>query len=406
MIDGINNAATKIIVCLDTTLPGGSLLRNYYTKNKQIIEAIDTAAIHDENKFFNCKTRVFEDISMENTPDVTLPLIPFEVSPADIFKDSNNSNDFHQFQEKLITFFRLNFNKIKDNIPVSIDNINILNLFKMHSFFSTKVFKDELAYTSAFIDNTIAEEAVGFMHSAIDTYIGMESNNGTRIDSLARLKEFYKIKVNEAVCSKTAKFEELKDSSMRQAKEENMEYLVADVAAHYDTRIKLIKSTNYNKLIDAFNTHAELLRLWPSWLDAPEFIDKSLLYDNHQYKILSCLSLTDCTASIETALKPAYIHKLTLLNNQKNKILDEINEILSTDNTIEELKAIKDILISIDPQHLLDKHLEQNDDSTNENTLYQILIFWPDNSILQPAPRVMEDIKSILCSNDDIIYLQ
>lgn len=403
----IENAAKKIIISTDKIMPDGGLIKDFYTKNERIISSIAPGTVIEPNKFFNCKTRVLETLDASKLNGIILPLIPFEISPNDIYNDLSNISDFLQFQEKLINFLSKNYDKIKNNNPVSFNNINILNYVKAHSFFSNAVFADDFEYTSSFISDTLANERVVKFLNYFSEYMNINDDLKKETDVFAKLRQFYKIKIQEAVDRKVIELEKDKTFSLEQAKQENMPFIEGEIINHYNSKIKSIKTTNYSRFIDFFDSYFELLKFWPTWLDVPEFIDRNQMYDSYRYKLFTCLKMLDANVSLSVTpdrlVKAAYTMKLELLSTHKDKVLKEIDEILFSDNSIEELKALKDVLTSVNLQKLMDDHLGQYDDSTNGTTFFEIINFWPD--ILQPEPSILEELRSVLSSNNDVIYL-
>lgn len=403
----IDNAAKKIIIAIDRISPEGNLTKNFYTKNKNIILSIKPDA-PTSDKFFNCKTHEFTDsVDLSNSNGIIFPLIPFEITPNSIFNTDANENDYYQFQEKLINFFHKEFNRIKNNIHINQNNINTLNFIKSHSFFSSKIFNNDFEYISSFIENTVAEEYIGKFLSFISEYMDINDNLKKETDIFAKLRLFYKLKIKESVDKKIEDIEKEKIFSLEQAKSENMPFIEGEIINHYNEKLKLIRDNNYSKFIDFFDNFFDLVKFWPSWLEAPEFIDKNQCYDVYRCRLFACIKLLDAKVSLNSSpeylVQEGYKMKLNLLNNHKNNILKEITEILASDDSIEELKALKDIITTTDLQKLLDDHLGKIDDLTNAYTFFEMMNFWPD--ILQPEPAILEELRIVLSGNNDIIFL-
>ena len=405
----LSNVASKIIICIDNVDADNNITKEFYTKNPFIIEKFFKKNIANlQNNFFNCKTQTFEELNLNDISGISLPFIPFEVSPTELYKTANNPNNdaFYFFQENLCNFLINNADKIKDKAPVTFNNINILNFLKSHFFFSTKAFVTDFDYYCSFISNTIAEDRIKNFFNWLNTYTDLNDTIAKEPDLFNKLRLFYDVKIKEAVNEKIKGLVEEKAISLEQSDKEDMLFMKEEITKHYDEKISYITDTNYHQMVRFFETVFELLKFWPPWLDTPQFIDKNQTYDLYRYKLFTCLKLLDSNLSItltpEILKQMTYIRKAEVLEQYKQKLIDEIDELLASDNTLEELKALKGILNDFGAKDSLDKHLSQTN-PTEENYVYEVLSFWPE--ILQPEPKELEKIRNVLRDNGEVIFI-
>ena len=380
--------ADKIIIRVERPVKGG-LDVALLTRCHEVIKKIyNKDILLKNNEIINLNTDKIESLPLDNA-SITLPLIPFEISPAELINTKEEKDlKAYTFQDFLIEFIIKNKTFLK-NTFFTEEDFDKLN----EAFLFLEISSNEktCCYICKELVNTIFNDYLLKLKFIIDSNLNSPDYSQPLI---SLLKKAYLIEIDKQIEIKKKSLLDEKQNTIKMAEQNNLNLFLPDVEAHYKELHDRLINFNYNNIINSFSDIKELFSFWPPWLKKPVFLNNKQTITLNKMKMHMCLqklgflneiSLDDL---LKNKLREFFINKAKI---KKENLFNEINEYLKTDSNLKELEELRTSLINLD----IDKEFLDKD------TLYSIILHWPE--LLYPEPIEIKACKDLLFDNLEIL---
>lgn len=384
------NIAKKIII-QNNFSDDKTTIVTLYTSNSEIIKKIfNIDIILKDNELYNINHNKVESFENIDNFSISLPLIPFELSPSELMQDKEDEKTkSYEFQNYLIEFVKNNLNSFKDNIFAEKE---IASLEEALLFLDIPYEEVKMSYICKPVLNLVVKIYNDSLKKIIDKYLP-SANYELPVVELIKNAMFNILE--EEISNKQKDLLEEKKTTLENARHNNLNLFLPDVENHYEELNKRLVEFNYRKIINVFQTIPELFYFWPPWLNKPDFLENKKTTTLNELKILLCsikLGMLDYYTlgadELNSKIKEYFINKA---NIKKKNLLLELDNYIANDPNTKELQELKNNIETLD----IDKEFQDKD------TTYSILLHWPE--LLFPEPLEIKECKDLLFDNLEII---